>query len=287
MKKSVLMSIVLALIIYVAFAGTEKFSTVEEYAVYETNKYVIDSLLNQRIPEGLVRINHFYTSPTNAYKKLKYYVRQRELKLICQDFLLADSLVQRVENKINIEQCYTDSINMLLIPIEGNHISGENVSYALRCKDFLELDSVQYNYLMNAAVDMARRIRVDYRTNVWNEEMEILRSTLDKHQLQSFFRNKNAKKVTTEFNGIIEKLKDAGLAEEIDSVKDIPDAVNYLFNKQMVKDLYRNYGTSQKKYLSELEKNKPKILNLLDGLSKKEKYKKEQQDNTISKEFIW
>lgn len=55
----------------------------------------------------------------------------------------------------------------------------------------------------------------------------------------------------------------------------------------MVKDLYRNYGTSQKKYLSELEKNKPKILNLLDGLSKKEKYKKEQQDNTISKEFIW
>lgn len=153
----------------------------------------------------------------------------------------------------------------------------------------LELDSVQYDYIMNKAVDMARRIKSDYRTAVWNEEMEILKTTLDKHQLQSFFRSKNAKSVTTEFDNIMKKLEDAGLTEQIDSVKDVPDAVNYLFYKQMVKDLYRNFGTSQKRYLSEIDKNKPKIISLFDGLIKKERYREEEQNLNFNfnKEFIW
>lgn len=149
----------------------------------------------------------------------------------------------------------------------------------------LELDSVQYDYIMNKAVDMARRIKSDYRTAVWNEEMEILKTTLDKHQLQSFFRSKNAKSVTTEFDNIMKKLGDAGLTEQIDSIKDVPDAVNYLFYKQMVKDLYRNFGTSQKRYLSEIDKNKPKIISLFDGLIKKERYREEEPN--FNKEFIW
>lgn len=138
---------------------------------------------------------------------------------------------------------------------------------------------------MSKAVDMARRIKSDYRTSVWNEEMEILKTTLDKHQLQSFFRSKNVKKVTAEFDNIIKKLGDAGLTEQIDSVKDVPDAVNYLFYKQMVKDSYRNFGTSQKRYLSEIDKNKPKIISLFDGLIKKERYREEEPN--FNKEFIW
>lgn len=260
---------------------------VAEQTVYNANKQIFDSLLNQRVPEGIVRISHFYNIPQNKHRELKHYVKQREFRLLCQDYLLKDSLVNRVETKLNIEQCYTDSINILLIPVEGNHISGENLSYALRCKEMLELDSVQYDYIMNKAVDMARRIKSDYRTAVWNEEMEILKTTLDKHQLQSFFRSKNAKKVTTEFDNIMKKLGDAGLTEQIDSIKDVPDAVNYLFYKQMVKDLYRNFGTSQKRYLSEIDKNKPKIISLFDGLIKKERYREEEQNLNFNKEFIW
>lgn len=287
MKKSILLSIALALLYYVAYAGTEHFGTSAEQVVYENNKSVIDSLLNRRVSEQLVRMYHFYKVPDKAYKQLKHYTKQCEFMLICQDFLLVDSLVQRVENKIRIEQCYTDSINTILIPVDGNHISGDNVSYALRSKEILGLDSVQYDYIMKLAVDMARRIKVDYRINVWNEEMEVLKKTLNKQQLQSFFRIRNAQKVTAEFDEIIEKLKNANLTEQIDSVKDIPDAVNYLFNKQMVKDLYRNRGTEQKRYLIELDKNKPKIISLLDGIYKKEKYMEEEHKAMVGKEFIW
>lgn len=287
MKRTILVSILSTLFYYVAYAGIENIRTSSELIIYENNKSTIDSILNQRISEELIRLNHFYNVPTNAYKVLKHYVNQRELKLISQDFLLADSLVQRVENKINIEQCYTDSINTILIPVEGNNISGENVSYALRCKDILDLDSIQYNYIMKAAINMARRIKNNYHTNLWNEEMEVLKSTLNKNQLQMFFRTKHAKKITIEFDEIMRKLNEAGVIELLDSVKDVPEAVNYLFNKQMIKDLYRNYSSSQKKHLSELDKNKPKIINMLDGLNKREMYKKEEKDKTVSKEFIW
>lgn len=53
----------------------------------------------------------------------------------------------------------------------------------------------------------------------------------------------------------------------------------------MVKDLYRNFGTSQKRYLSEIDKNKPKIISLFDGLIKKERYREEEPN--FNKEFIW
>lgn len=285
MNRTSFFCIAFIMLCYVTNSIARNFVT--EQTVYKANKQIFDSLLNQRVPEGIVRISHIYNIPQNKHRELKHYVKQREFRLLCQDYLLKDSLVNRVETKLNIEQCYTDSINILLIPVEGNHISGENLSYALRCKDMLELDSVQYDYIMNKAVDMARRIKSDYRTAVWNEEMEILKTTLDKHQLQSFFRSKNAKRVTTEFDNIMKKLEDAGLTEQIDSVKDVPDAVNYLFYKQMIKDLYRNFGTSQKRYLSEIDKNKPKIISLFDGLIKKERYREEEQNLNFNKEFIW
>lgn len=286
MKKTVL-SIVFTLLFYAAYAGTQNVATSVEQTIYETNKSVIDSLLNQRIPEGLVRISHFYKVPANAYKKLKHYVKQRELELVCQDFLLKDSLVRRVENKIKIEQCYTDSINTILIPVEGNHLSGENLSCALRCKDILGLDSLQYDYIMKTAVEMARRIKEDYHTEVWNDEMAILKTTLNKQQLLSFFQWKNAENVTVEFDEIMEKLKNAGLTEQLDSVKDVPDAVKYLFNRQMIKELYRNQGAYQKRYLSELDKSKPVIIRMLDGLNRKDKYRKEEQEKTMDKDYTW
>lgn len=286
MKKTVL-NIALTLFFYVAYAGAQNITMPIEQTIYETNKSVIDSLLNQRIPEGLVRISHYYKIPANAYKKLKHYVKQRELKLACQDFLLKDSLVRRVENKIKIEQCYTDSINTILIPVEGNHISGENLSCALRCKDILGIDSLQYDYIMKTAVEMARRIKEDYRTEVWNDEMAILKTTLNKQQLLSFFQWKNAEKVTVAFDEIMDKLKNAGLTEQLDSAKDVPDAVKYLFNKQMIKDLYKNQGTLQRRYLSELDKSKPVIIRMLDGLNRKDKDQKEKQEKTMDKDYTW
>ena len=104
---------------------------------------------------------------------------------------------------------------------------------------------------------------------------------------KNVFVNKNSGIVTLEFNRAWKKLKEAGLTEQLDSAKDANDAINYMFNRQMIKDLYRSYGTPQKKYLAELDKNKPKMMSMLEGLEKKARMKEEEKTKTVSKEFVW
>ena len=258
-----------------------------EGKVYYANKSVIDSLLFLRHSEEMMKLEKRYIVPKEGYMKLEHYVMNRELKYICQDFLYKDSFGKRVYDKIAVENIYRDSINSILIPQYENHISGDNVSMALYYGKSLRLDSTQYSYIMTKAIDMARRIYRDHRVNVWNEEMDVLKKTLDKKQLRSFFVNKNSGIVTLEFNRAWKKLKEAGLTEQLDSAKDANDAINYMFNRQMIKDLYRSYGTPQKKYLAELDKNKPKMMSMLEGLEKKARMKEEEKTKTVSKEFVW
>lgn len=259
--------------------------TIQEKEVYLANKELVDSMLDFRSREEVAKIYHFFNVPEKDMTRLEFFVRNREFKYICQDILYKDSLDRRVKNKITIERVFQDSINTILIPTCQHHISGENLSYALHCRNMLNLDSAQYAYIMDKALSMARRIRKDYRVNLWNEEMKVLRKTLDKGQLWSFFRRKNYLKVLDEFDKAWDKLKEADLTEQLDSAKDAKEAIKYMHSRQMIKDLYRGYGTSQKKYLAELDKSKPKMMRMLDGIDKKAKV--EEKRKTVGKEFVW
>lgn len=285
-RKKLLLSIALAM--FYSFVCAETYRcNITEKVIYLSNKAAIDSIVDSRSEEELVKMNNFYYIPIASRERMEHIVRNREFRLVCQDFLHRDSLKRRVLNKMEIELAYQDSINKILIPAYQNHLSGENVSYALHISRILKLDSVQYSYIMDKALDMAKRIKKDYRVNLWNEEMEILKTTLDKKQLRSFFVNKNSAKVTDEFNKAWKRLEEAELTEELDSAKDANDAINYMFNRQMIKELYRSYGTPQKKYLAELDKNMPKMISMLNGLDKKARLKEEEKNKTVGKEFIW
>lgn len=284
MKKKTFLSIVLVMLYLLSNAEVLK-CTVQEKEVYLANKETIDSIFLFRYPEEMAKLNKLYYVPSDGKEKLEFFVKNREFKYICQDFLYKDSLERRVQNKLIIEKVFRDSINTILIPVYRNHLSGENLSYALNCKKLLKLDSSQYAYILDKAVVMARRIRKDYRVNLWNEEMDILKKTLDKSQLRSFFVVKNAEKIEGEFSKAWKKLKEAGLTEQLDSAKDAREALRFMNTRQMIKDLYRGYGTAQKKYLAELNKSKPKMISMLEGLDKKGKI--EEKAKSVGKEFIW
>lgn len=282
--KTILLCIALALLCLSAKAEVLR-CTIQEKEVYLANKELVDSMLDFRSREEVAKINHYFNVPEKDMTKLVFFVKNREFKYICQDILYKDSLDRRVKNKITIERVFQDSINTILIPTCQHHISGENLSYALHCRNMLDLDSAQYAYIMDKALSMARRIRKDYRVNLWNEEMKVLRKTLDKGQLWSFFRRKNYLKVLDEFDKAWDKLKKADLTEQLDSAKDAKEAIKYMHSRQMIKDLYRGYGTSQKKYLAELDKSKPKMMRMLDGIDKKARV--EEKRKTVGKEFVW
>ncbi len=283
-SKTILLSIALAFLCPAAKAEVLR-CTIQEKEVYLANKELVDSMLDFRYREEVAKINHYFNVPEKDMARLVFFVKNREFKYICQDILYKDSLDRRVKNKITIERVFQDSINTILIPTCQHHISGENLSYALHCRNMLNLDSAQYAYIMDKALSMARRIRKDYRVNLWNEEMKVLRKTLDKGQLWSFFRRKNYLKVLDEFDKAWDKLKEADLTEQLDSAKDAKEAIKYMHSRQMIKDLYRGYGTSQKKYLAELDKSKPKMMRMLDGIDKKARV--EEKRKTVGKEFVW
>lgn len=288
MKRKFLLIIALALMYLYAGAQTFRKINMEE-DMLRTDYADIQNAVAHDGLEKILEMKLTYKVPLNKLSTISNFIKNREMHKYCYNYIYADSILKRVRCKLEIDSVYRDSINTVLIPISGSNISGANISYALNCVKSLQLDSAQYDYMMDKALDMARRIRNDRTLNVWNEEMDILRKTLSSKQLTYFFVVKNLDKVATEIDEGWKSLVEAGLSEQLDSAKEFPLAFMYFQEKYKIKDLYRYYGTSQKKYMAELEKRKPSMVQMLATLDK-EARKKEQNNKktkTIGKEFVW
>lgn len=239
--------------------------------------------------ESSIEMRLTYNVPFDKMNQLTALIKNREMRKLCYNTIYADSLLKRVMCKMEIDSLYRDTINTILIPLPNSRISGENISLALQNSKSLRLDDAQYDNMMEQAVGMARQIRKNRTLNVWNWEMEVLRKTLTPDQLTYFFVIKNLDKVSAEIDNGWKKLADAGLTEQLDSIKEFPLAFRYYQEYYKIKDLYRYYGTSQKKHIAELEKRKPAMVQLLATLDKntREQEKNKHKTKTIGKEFVW
>lgn len=259
-----------------------------EGRVYQAHADEILPRVNYRHDELMLETHARYVCSPSKDEKLGQYLFQREIRKACYDYIWPDSVRLRSLAKMRIDTQYQDSIDMLLIPEYYNRISGDNISYALHARRAVRMDSTQYDYLMGKALDMAHRLRRNPRLNVWNEEMEILTKTLNKEQLDRFFRDKNARSVTKEMQAGWKRLTDAGLAEQLDSVNDMARAYFYFQERQKIKDLYKYNSTAQRKHLAELNKSMPTMIRMLDGLDKKARIEENERNNkTVGKEFVW
>lgn len=287
MKRKFLFCIALAMIYAGASAQSLRQIDMEE-EMLRTEQSEIANAVAYHGQEQLHELQLTYHVPQSDVRRLADFIKNREMRKYCYNSIYADFITERVRCKLEIDSLYRDSINTVLIPLPDSKISGDNISYALKCRRTLKLDSAQYDYMMDRALDMARRMRKSRTLNVWNEEMNILKSTLSKQQLRTFFFNKNARAVTKKVDDGWKRLADAGLTEQMDSITETSRAFFYFHEQQKIKDLYRYYGTSQKKYLAELSKNMPLMVKMLDGLDKKARIiENEKKKGTLGKEFIW
>lgn len=288
MKRKFLLSIALALIYSTAGAQSLRKPDVEEEMLREGYAKIQNAVTNIGREKSL-EMRLAYNVPFERMDKLFTFIKNREMRKYCYNTIYADSILKRVMCKMEIDSLYRDSINTVLIPLSGNKISGENISYALRSSEALQLDKAQYNYMMDKAVDMARRVHKDRTLNVWNEEMDVLRKSLTSKQLTYFFVIKNLDKVSADIDNGWKKLVNAGLSAQLDSAKEFPLAFKYYQEWYKIKDMYRYYGTSQKKYIAELEKHKPAMVQMIATLDKNEREQKKnkQKTKTIGKEFVW
>lgn len=262
--------------------------TVAEKEVWDKHEKEIMSRTSYRTAEECERLYQRYMVPKDKRSLIEGYVRNREFHKVCLEYTMPDSLRERVRWKIRLDNHYQDSIDRVLIPEYTNKISGDNISFALHFSKQIHLDSVQYEYLLAKALDMTHRIRKDRMLNVWNEEMDLLRKTLDKKQLDTFFTIKNGIIVSREARQAWKRICDAGLESEVDSAKEMNLAISYYHERQKIKDIYRYYGTPQKKYLAELSRQMPLIVRMVDALDKKARMEEDEKKNgTLGKEYVW
>lgn len=288
MKRKILLSIAIALIYSVASAQSLRKLNIEEDFIQNVSPDIQKAITDIGY-ESSLEMRLTYNVPFNKMNQLMEFFKNRERRKLCYNTIYENSLLKRVMCKMEIDSLYRDSINTILIPLPNSRISGENISFALQNSKSLWLDGAQYESLMDQAVDMARQIRKDRTLNVWNREMEVLRKTLTVDQLNYFFVIKNLDKVSAEIDNGWKKLSEAGLTEQLDSIKEFPLAFRYYQEYYKIKDLYRYYGTSQKKHIAELEKHKPAMVQSLATLDKniREQEKNKHKTKTIGKEFVW
>lgn len=286
MKRKFLLNIALALMYSTAVAQHPTLTLMED-SVYQKHRTEIERQARYMADEYVFRMRLDYMIPQSRLPKIERLLLDRETRKACYDFAQM-SVKQRVLKKVGIEEAYRDSTDMILIPYYYNKISGENISYALYLAETLGIDKAQYSFLMDKALDMAKRMRKNRDLNVWNEEINILRKTLNTGQIDTLFRYKHAKEVKRQLNEAWTRLTAEGLAGQLDSIMDIKYAYFYYQERHKIKDLYRYYGTSQKKYMAELEKQKPPLVKMLDALDKKARMKaEEKKSGAIGKEFVW
>ena len=196
------------------------------------------------------------------------FIREREWRKACYNYIYNDSVFARVKCKQEIDSVYRDSLNLFLIPVKGNTISGENISFALRYKDTLNLDDAQYQYMMDKALSMARQLYKNPKTNVWNEEMEVLTESLTPGQLDNFFMLKYAMSITRTLLNGWKRIVEEGLSDQLNKTEDINKAYRYYLEQKKIKDIYRYRSSAQRKSLAELNKRKPDMIRMLETLDK-------------------
>lgn len=200
-----------------------------------------------------------------------YLMECEHAKLRCNFDYLSDRK-RRGEAKEKIESAYRDSIYRLLIPY-NNNISGENLSLALRIHKHLELDSIQCEYIMDKALDLAHRLDKSPTLNVWNEEMETLQKTLDEKQLYLFFKSKYFDKIKKEVAMYWDTIVEAGLEEELDSASDCARACRYLHRLYMINDLHRHNGQQRHKLTAETKQIKPSLVKMYETIIRRKQEK--------------
>lgn len=256
-----------------------------ESDVYCKYSKEIAKAISPTVEEIEVGIQLKYNVPYELLPKISRYIRECECRKACYNYIFKDSVMSRYLHKVSIDSIYRDSINRLLIPVDGSKISGENVSLALKLSKAIKLDDAQYENIMENALRMARCLYKEPRTNVWNEEMEILKKTLTTKQLSFFFQKKYSKKTNYMVEVGWQKIVDAGLDAQLDKDKERTKAYIYYQEQQRISDLYRYKETQRKRNLVELDKNKPNMIRILETLENQKKQLK--QNKNVGKDFVW
>ena len=256
-----------------------------EEAILEAHAEEIKQVGHENAEEAFIQITRTFNVSNHSASKVGWLILRRENQKAACKFVYPDDVERRTLKKMEIDKIYQDSIDILLIP--HNKLSGDNISLALLVSERLKLSLEQMQKTEAKALDIEHRIQNDRQLDVWDEELNFLKNTLSSKQFKEFFVIKNGKRVIEMKDKAWEKLAAEGLTSGLDSVKVCREACWFYDEQEKIKDLYKNNPKSEQKMLSELNRRKPMMLKMLDGIDKRKKMEEEKTKENIGKDFVW
>lgn len=132
-------------------------------------------------------------------------------------------------------------------------------------------DTEQKDYLKTKKKEISERKAKDSTLNVWNEEVNVLRSSLDEKQFNMLFSVRNVRKAAAKVNAIWRRLDSLDLVSNLDSVKEWNRAFRYMDTRMRISDIYRYQSKEKRRYLSDIKRKRPLLIMMSDAYERKVK----------------
>ena len=139
MKIRLLLCVLMTLCCCLARSQTVAVTELEIAALKSHSKEIMEKA-KQQAEEATMQTHLTYRVLRKDEERLARYMREREIRKCCYDYIFPDSLTHRVVNKMGIDEFYADSVNTILIAANNPFVSGENVTFAVFIADKLEID---------------------------------------------------------------------------------------------------------------------------------------------------
>lgn len=170
-------------------------------------------------------------------KQLYNLIYERELRKQMCNIYLEQNYKERQMKKQSIDREYEDTICRIMAPYWNMGLP--NLYTAILNRRGLELTNAQYNNLVTNMIRLKPLAEKSYNS-LWGEELKVLQEVLDGDQIDKYFRAKNARIATRDSRIFWQRLKDAGMANDLDSAAAVAKIFIHRLKIMQASDTYWN-----------------------------------------------
>lgn len=234
--------------------------------------------------DALSAIQSDYIVNPYDVKKLRSLCSRMETHMYLHNYIL-EAASERHSIKQEIETLYWDSIAGILIPFNPT-MAGTYTGYAVKMAEELKLSEDTLFTLNSLSIGYARRLRTDPCAYFAKEEMDTLKSIIDRQRLEKVIIAINAKEVENRCEQLWQRLESAGLTIELDKAIDLRQASNFYQKEMLIRDYFIDSRELTEANLADLYRHKPRCIKMDEGLRQREAVKKRHEEK-VGDEFAW
>lgn len=205
-------------------------------------------------------------------KRLYHLIHEREmLKQLC-DISSKKDVQERILKKKAIDQQYEDTICRVMAPYWNMGLP--NLYTAILNRKGLKLSEMQFHNLVTHMIRLKPKAE-NTRENMWGDELQALQEILNGDQLDYYFRAKNARIATRDSKIFWERLKDEGMANDLDSTAAVSRIFVHRLKILQASDIYWNNEAKKREAWNAIDRYAPLEMRRVYSVDRKNRAKKQ------------